>query len=118
MSILPLKRGGVLLAALFAAQVQAANLVVCSEASPEGFDIVQYTAATTADATAETLFERLVAFAPGSTDIVPALAQSWEISDDGLSYTFTLREGVKFHANKDFTPSRTFNADEIGRAHV
>ncbi len=113
MSIPPLKRGGVLLAALFAAQVQAANLVVCSEASPEGFDIVQYTAATTADATAETLFERLVAFAPGSTDIVPALAQSWEISDDGLSYTFTLREGVKFHANKDFTPSRTFNADDV-----
>lgn len=113
MSILPLKRGGVLLAALFAAQVQAANLVVCSEASPEGFDIVQYTAATTADATAETLFERLVAFAPGSTDIVPALAQSWEISDDGLSYTFTLREGVKFHANKDFRPSRTFNADDV-----
>ncbi|ARS51313.1 peptide ABC transporter substrate-binding protein [Ectopseudomonas mendocina] len=110
---MPLKRGGVLLAALFAAQVQAANLVVCSEASPEGFDIVQYTAATTADATAETLFERLVAFAPGSTDIVPALAQSWEISDDGLSYTFTLREGVKFHANKDFTPSRTFNADDV-----
>ena len=113
MSTLPLKRAGVLLAALFATQVQAANLVVCSEASPEGFDIVQYTAATTADATAETLFERLVAFAPGSTDIVPALAQSWEISDDGLSYTFTLREGVKFHANKDFTPSRTFNADDV-----
>ncbi len=113
MSTLPLKRSGVLLAALFAAQVQAANLVVCSEASPEGFDIVQYTAATTADATAETLFERLVAFAPGSTGIVPALAQSWEISDDGLSYTFTLREGVKFHANKDFTPSRTFNADDV-----
>ncbi|MGE6240624.1 ABC transporter substrate-binding protein [Ectopseudomonas guguanensis] len=113
MSALLFPRGGLLLAALLAAQVQAANLVVCSEASPEGFDIVQYTAATTADATAETLFERLVAFAPGSTYIVPALAQSWEISDDGLSYTFTLREGVKFHANKDFTPSRTFNADDV-----
>ncbi|CAM3701761.1 ABC transporter substrate-binding protein [Ectopseudomonas alcaliphila] len=113
MSALLFPRGGLLLAALLAVQAQAASLVVCSEASPEGFDIVQYTAATTADATAETLFERLVAFAPGSTEIVPALAQSWEISDDGLSYTFTLREGVKFHANKDFTPSRTFNADDV-----
>ena len=83
MSALLFPRGGLLLAALLAAQAQAANLVVCSEASPEGFDIVQYTAATTADATAETLFERLVAFAPGSTDIVPALAQSWET----VSYT-------------------------------
>nr|WP_059390489.1 ABC transporter substrate-binding protein [Pseudomonas toyotomiensis] len=113
MPTLPLLRGGLLFAALLAAQAQAANLVVCSEASPEGFDIVQYTAATTADATAETLFERLVAFAPGSTEIVPALAESWEMADDGLSYTFTLREGVKFHANKDFTPSRTFNADDV-----
>ena len=87
MSSMPFKRGGLLLAALLCAQVQAANnLVVCSEASPEGFDIVQYTAATTADASAETLFERLVAFAPGSTEIVPALAESWEISDDGLSF--------------------------------
>lgn len=113
MPTLPLLRGGLLFAALLAAQAQSANLVVCSEASPEGFDIVQYTAATTADATAETLFERLVAFAPGSTEIVPALAESWEIADDGLSYTFTLRKGVKFHANKDFTPSRTFNADDV-----
>jgi len=113
MSALLFPRGGLLLAALLAVQVQAANLVVCSEASPEGFDIVQYTAATTADATAETLFERLVAFAPGSTEIVPALAQSWEISDDGLSYTFTLRKGVKFHANQDFSPTREFNADDV-----
>ncbi|RMH85370.1 ABC transporter substrate-binding protein [Pseudomonas sp. AOB-7] len=114
MSSMPFKRGGLLLAALLCAQVQAANnLVVCSEASTEGFDIVQYTAATTADATAETLFERLVAFAPGSTELVPALAESWEISADGLSYSFTLRQGVKFHANNDFTPTRAFNADDV-----
>ena len=42
MSALLFPRGGLLLAALLAAQAQAANLVVCSEASPEGFDIVQY----------------------------------------------------------------------------
>ena len=91
----------------------AQSLVVCSEASPEGFDIVQYTAATTADASAETVYERLVQFAPGSTRIIPALAESWEISADGLTYTFTLRQGVKFHETPWFKPSRELNADDV-----
>jgi dipeptide transport system substrate-binding protein len=42
--------------------------VVCTEASPEGFDIVQYTTAVTADASAETVFNRLVDFKPGTTE--------------------------------------------------
>ncbi len=92
---------------------QSQSLVVCSEAAPEGFDIVQYTAATTADASAETVYERLVQFAPGSTRIIPALAESWEISADGLTYTFTLRKGVKFHQTPWFTPSRELNADDV-----
>jgi dipeptide transport system substrate-binding protein len=91
----------------------AQSLVVCSEASPEGFDIVQYTAATTADASAETVYERLVQFAPGSTRIIPALAESWKISADGLTYTFTLRQGVKFHETPWFKPSRELNADDV-----
>ncbi len=37
----------------------------------------------------------------------PALATSWEVSDDGLSYTFTLREGVAFHNG------RAFSADDV-----
>ena len=73
---------------LAAAPALARPLVVCTEGSPEGFDITQYTAATTADATAETVYERLVQFAPGSTKVIPALAQSWDISADGLAYTF------------------------------
>src|SRR5262249_42053889 len=38
---------------------------------------------------------------------------SWEASADGTVYTFHLRHGVKFHANKDFAPSRGFNADDV-----
>ncbi|MDU9413275.1 ABC transporter substrate-binding protein [Pseudomonas sp. zfem005] len=102
-----------LLAALAAASAQAQNLVVCTEAAPEGFDIVQYTGAVTADATAETVFSRLLGFKPGTTELIPGLATSWEISDDGLIYTFRLRPDVKFHATDWFTPSRPFNADDV-----
>ncbi|WPC04359.1 ABC transporter substrate-binding protein [Pseudomonas benzenivorans] len=93
--------------------VQAKSLAVCTEASPEGFDIVQYTGAVTADATAETVFDRLLAFKPGTTELVPGLAERWEISADGLRYTFHLRPGVKFHSTDYFTPSRTLNADDV-----
>ena len=57
------------------AGLAARPLVVCTEASPEGFDMAQYTTAVTADAAAETLFNRLVDFKPGTTDIQPALAE-------------------------------------------
>lgn len=96
-----------------AANVAAKPLVVCTEASPEGFDIVQYTTAVTADASAETVFNRLVDFKPGTTDIQPALAERWEISADALTYTFHLRPGVKFHSTDYFTPTRDFNADDV-----
>ncbi len=96
-----------------AASAAPSSLVVCSEASPEGFDIVQYTAAVTADASAETLFDRLIRFVPGSTELEPGLAESWQVSDDGLSYTLQLRRGVKFHRSKTFPPSRDFNADDV-----
>ena len=37
-------------------------------------------------------------------EIVPALASDYEVSDDGLTYTFTLREGVTFHDGQELTP--------------
>jgi len=50
------------------------------------------------------IFDGLVradTIAPGQSDLVPALAESWEISDDGLVYTFHLRKGVKFHNGEE-----------------
>ncbi len=43
------------------------------------------------------LFDTLVGFKPGTTEIVPWLALRWEASRDGLVWTFHLREGVRFH---------------------
>ncbi len=50
----------------------------------------------------ENVFEGLVAFAPGSTEIRPALAERWETSPDGLQWSFHLRPGVKFHDGTPF----------------
>ncbi len=92
----------------------AANtLVFCSEGSPAGFDPGLYTTGTDFDAAAETIFNRLVQFERGGTQVIPGLAERWEISPDGLSYTFHLRQGVKFHSTDYFTPSRAFNADDV-----
>jgi dipeptide transport system substrate-binding protein len=54
-----------------------------------------------------------VQFKPGTTEIAPALAESWEVSEDGLTYTFHLRKGVRFHANDRFTPTRELTADDV-----
>jgi dipeptide transport system substrate-binding protein len=91
----------------------AKTLVFCSEGSPEGFNPSLYTSGTTFDATARNVFNQLVQFERGTTKIGPALAESWEVSDDGLTYTFHLRKGVKFQTTKDFTPTRDFNADDV-----
>ncbi len=93
--------------------VLAKTLVYCSEGSPEGFNPALYTAGTTFDASSRPIYNRLVEFERGTTKLAPALAESWDVSDDGLEYTFHLRPGVKFQTTKDFTPSRDLNADDV-----
>ncbi len=104
---------GSLLAALSAGAASASTLVYCSEGSPEGFDPALYTAGTTFDASSHPIYNRLVEFKTGTTEVVPGLAESWEVSEDGTEVTFKLRSGVKFHSNDQFTPSRDFNADDV-----
>ena len=96
----------------FAAAAEAKTLVYCSEGSPENFNPQINTTGTSFDA-AYPIFSRLVEFAPGSTEVVPGLAEKWDVSDDGLTYTFHLRKGVKFHSNKAFKPTRDFTADDV-----
>jgi ABC-type transport system substrate-binding protein len=48
------------------------------------------------------LYDMLLRFKDESTEVEPGLAESWEISDDGLAYTLHLRQGIKFHDGTDF----------------
>ncbi len=48
------------------------------------------------------IYESLVSLEPGTTELAPGLAQSWELSEDGLEYTFELQEGVTFHDGEPF----------------
>ncbi len=98
---------------LMAGGAYAKTLVYCSEGSPEGFDVAPYTAGTTFDASSKPLYNRLVEFKRGTSQVQPGLAESWEVSEDGLEYTFNLRKGVKFHTTSFFTPTRDFNADDV-----
>ena len=93
--------------------VAAKTLVHCFEGSPEGFDPALYTNATTLDATSRTIYNRLVKFRTNSTEIQSSLAQSWDVSEDGLEYTFNLRSGVMFQTTDYFEPEREFNADDV-----
>lgn len=53
------------------------------------------------------IFDTLIDYQEGNTQLEPALAESWEPSEDGLTWTFHLKQGVKFHDGTDF------NADAV-----
>ena len=55
----------------------------------------------------DNLYETLVTYAPGSTQVIPQLAHSWSVDEAGLEWTFHLRTDVSFH---DGTP---FNAEAM-----
>jgi peptide/nickel transport system substrate-binding protein len=63
----------------------------------------------------DNVYEGLVEYAPGSTKIVGLLAKSWEVSDDGLIYTFHLVDGVKFHDGTPFNAAAVIKSFERRR---
>jgi dipeptide transport system substrate-binding protein len=90
----------------------AKTLVFCSEGSPENFYPAINTTGTSFDANSQ-IYSRMVEFERGGTRVVPGLAERWDISPDGKTYTFHLRRGVKWHSNRIFKPTRNFDADDV-----
>ena len=90
----------------------AKTFVYCSEGSPEGFSPMLFTSGTTFDAN-RPIYDRLVNFKPGTTEVQPMLAESFDASEDGTTFTFHLRHNVKWQSNANFKPTHDFNADDV-----
>ncbi len=95
-----------------AGTAKADTLVVCTEASPDALNANLSTANTSYDVS-EQIADRLVEMEIGGSKLVPALAESWTTSPDGLRVTFKLRHGVKWQSNAAFKPTREVNADDV-----
>lgn len=86
-------------AGLGAAKAQT-DITVALQLEPPHLDPTSAAAAAIDEVVYSNIFEGLTRFM-GDGSVVPGLAESWEISDDGMVYTFKLRSGVTFH---DRTP--------------
>lgn len=51
----------------------------------------------------QTMFETLVEFDAATGQFLPGLAESWQVSQDGRTYTFRVRRGVRFHNGRELT---------------
>lgn len=97
---IPLYAGLALVAPALLAATPPGVLIIGQVAEPQSLDPQVATAANDSRILVN-LYDGLVRNAPGSLTIEPALASRWEVSPDGLRYSFHLRPGVKFH---DGTP--------------
>src|SRR5437764_5231408 len=96
-----------LVLATFAGQAQAQKtLVVAIAADPGGGLDPEAVLNNTSGFIMATVFDSLVKYKPGTVDVGPALAESWDVSADGLTWTFHRRKGAKHH---DATPLNASN---------
>ena len=92
------------LGALMGTASAQTTLVVAMAADPTGLD-PEAVLNNTSGFVMATIFDSLVKYKPGSVEVEPGLAESWEASEDGLTYTFHLRKGVTFHDGTPFNGS-------------
>ena len=80
---------------------RADTFILAQGADPRGLDPAYVDDGESAKVMCN-IYEGLTRYADDSTEVLPCLADSWTVSDDGLVYTFKLHEGVKFQDGTDF----------------
>lgn len=89
------------------------GVVYCGAIQPKTLNPQLADGGLHADVLSSQLFERLIQLNPTTYEPMPMLAQSWDISPDGKTYTFTLRDKVPFHTSAQFFPTRFLNAHDV-----
>lgn len=93
--------------------IRQSGFVYCVSGQVNTFNPQQSSSGLTVDTLAAQLYDRLLDVDPYTYRLVPELAESWEVLDNGATYRFHLRRDVQFQKTAWFSPGRAFNADDV-----
>ncbi|AXU95080.1 peptide ABC transporter substrate-binding protein SapA [Erwinia persicina] len=93
--------------------IRQSGFVYCVNGVMNTFNPQLASSGLVVDTLAAQLYDRLLDVDPYTYRLIPELAESWEVLDDGATYRFHLRQKVPFQKTAWFTPTRTMNADDV-----
>ena len=95
------------------ADIRDSGFVYCVSGQVNTFNPQKTSSGLIVDTLAAQLYDRLLDVDPYTYRLVPELAESWEVLDNGATYRFHLRRDVQFQKTAWFTPTRKLNADDV-----
>ena len=93
--------------------IRQSGFVYCVNGVMNTFNPQMASSGLTVDTLAAQLYDRLLDVDPYTYRLIPELAKSWEVRDNGATYRFHLRHQVAFQQTNWFTPTRSMNADDV-----
>ncbi|MDT0175178.1 ABC transporter substrate-binding protein SapA [Enterobacter sp. BRE11] len=93
--------------------IRHSGFVYCVNGTLNSFNPQMASSGLAVDTLAAQLYDRLLDVDPYTYRLVPDLASSWEVRDNGATYRFHLRSKVSFQHTSWFTPTRAMNADDV-----
>jgi len=93
--------------------IRQSGFVYCVSGVMNTFNPQLASSGLAVDTLAAQLYDRLLDVDPYTYRLIPELAESWEVLDNGATYRFHLRPNVPFQTTSWFTPTRMMNADDV-----
>ncbi len=95
------------------ADIRDSGFVYCVSGQVNTFNPSKASSGLIVDTLAAQFYDRLLDVNPYTYRLMPELAESWEVLDNGATYRFHLRRDVPFQKTDWFTPTRKMNADDV-----